>query len=166
MKDESMAETVTLEALTRYTEALRPRLSETLADELHRLGESAGAVPNWLEGGAWLREHDFSALSGHGPMSKILRAVAYTLEQITRNLPAGDNVMLTGIRLSRTVSGCSTYMGLVEVHGERDGAAVLLLDGRFVWDCSAWDVPQSLAAQKRGYACMVEFPEPRFASAP
>ena len=162
-----MAERVTTEALTRYTETLRPHLSEALADELSRLAEAADGVPSWQEGSAWLSEHGFSALSGQGPMPKVLRAVAYTLERLAEELPAaGKDIQATRIRISNTVSGCSSYAGLIEVRGQRDGAEVVVLDGRFIWDCAAWDMPSAAAAQTRGYACMVEFPRPTFAAVP
>ncbi|MBE7559598.1 hypothetical protein HS125_11850 [bacterium] len=151
-----MVEKATAEALARNFEALGEVLSDPLRRELAACVNEAVHLPNWQDGGRWLSEQGFSRLSAEGPISKVLRALAFALERLAQQSP--PDLRVSEIRLSRCRSGCSTYSGEIVAVGELGHERVELLSGRFLWDCAAWGVPSDQAARERGYACMVEFP--------
>lgn len=153
-----MVEEATCSALLRHGQALTEYLDAPLRRELEQLVAEAAAVSNWQDGGRWLRERGFSRLLAQGPISKVLRAFAYTLERLAEH-PLPADLRITALRLSDCASDCSRFTGVVEVTAEKAGNRHSLLSGRFVWDCAVWGMPQAVAAQERGYACMTHFPD-------
>ena len=64
------------------------------------------------------------------------------------------------VSLLDTHSGCSTYTRRVLVEARNEGGETgIRIDGRFLWDCAAHDMPQQQAAQELGYKCLIDFPQ-------
>ncbi len=167
-----MVEQITAETLRLHLSNLLEGdlLEPELALEMENLVEEMDGFSNWLDARKFLLDSHAQKLSGSGPISKFLRTLAFTLEQVDENSAAlkERGARLSRISLSDTTSGCSDFQGALQVIGtDSDGNEVLLQDGRFVWDCAEHGMSQPEAAQKLGYRCMVRFPEfePRVESA-
>lgn len=159
-----MVEQITCNALAAHLAFLKTQglLDEVLAQELERLTKQASVMSNWTDAERYLEGENYQRLHGGGPVSKVLRTLAYLLEQFRSSAAvlAEKGIRVTRIRLQDTLSGCSTYTGQVLAEGQNeDQAGIVLCRGSFVWDCAAHQMPQTQAAQELGYRCMVSFPE-------
>jgi hypothetical protein len=137
-------------------------LDGSLCSELERLTVESVRLSNWTDASHHLPAANYQRLRGSGPVSKVLRTLAYLLERLAQSASelSERGVQISRVRLEDTNSGCSHYAGRIVVEAqEKEGAEIVLFEGPFIWDCSAHGMPQSSAAHQLGYRCMVSFPE-------
>jgi len=159
-----MVETVTKEAVEEHVSYLSSQglLDDSLSSELKRLVEEVDRLSNWTDASHHLPAAGYRRLRGSGPVSKVLRTLAYLLEKLGEGASdlSDRGVRISRIHLEDTHSGCSHYAGRVVVQAsEENGAEIVLFEGPFLWDCAAQGMPQTLAAHTLGYRCMTSFPE-------
>jgi hypothetical protein len=159
-----MVESVTLEALAHYNEKLQAEglLDPLLASEMNRFAAESEKLSNWTDSGRHLPSAGYSRLEATGPVTKVLRTLAFLVERLYEGAGALQErgAQVTRVHLTSAYSGCSNFGGMIEVQAvEQGGAEIVLFEGPFVWDCAAHGLPQTRAAQELGYRCMVSFPE-------
>lgn len=157
-----MVELVTINALQKAVEQLRAagRLERAFLEQLEQLLAVAAEISPWADWSSWAKEKGFDRITGSGPCTKVVRTLAFalsTLAQAERPWPA--DLRLCRFAISSARSGCSDFRGTVCLEAESQGGVLPVFSGPFVWDCAAWGIDQTHAAQQRGYACMVEFPD-------
>ncbi len=158
-----MVEPITTQALLQKTEDLShvKILHPALRDEIIRLVEDSATVSNWIDASQYLSASGYQRIRAGGPVSKVLRTLAYMLEKLDERQAeiVRNDFVVTRVELQDTRSGCSTYSGRIHVQAEdQNGREVVLIDGSFVWDCAEHGIPQTQAARQLGYRCMVSFP--------
>ena len=159
-----MVEEITASAFRNNLQKLQEAnvLTSGLSQDLARLAENLDKVSNWDTGEIYLKQADISSVEAGGPMSKVFRILACTMESLgryTAELADGD-LRIARIEIIDPVSGCSTYSGRLRVQASRpDGREEWIVDGPFLWDCAAHGIPQVQAAQEMGYRCIVDMPE-------
>ncbi len=161
-----MVERITSEAIHSSIEDLISAgvLSEALGGEIRRLEEESSRLSNWTDASRHLPQGGYHRIRAAGPISKVLRTLAYLLSRLSESAPelAGRGIQVSRVHLEDARSGCSDYSGRIVVQAIMpEGAEVVLFEGTFVWDCAAHGLPQPTAAQELGYRCMVSFPEVR-----
>ena len=159
-----MVEEITKKAIETHVPMLRSRgiLDVVLSGELERLTVESSRLSTWTDASHHLPAANYQRLRGAGPISKVLRTLAYLLERLGDASPElmERGVCITRVHLEDVNSGCSHFAGRMMVEArEKEGAEIVLFEGPFLWDCAAHQIPQSLAAQTLGYRCMVSFPE-------
>lgn len=141
-------------------------LDARLAEELTALEGKLDDVSPWLRWDEFAARHDIQLVRGMGPATKVLRVLTFALQAAAAHVGAWpDHLVLTAFEIPQAVAGCSDFRGSVVLrakHGEQDAEVIA---GPFVWDCAAWGVDQTEAAQQRGFDCMVEFPPLQLAAA-
>ncbi|MFH1742783.1 MAG: hypothetical protein ABIH23_27575 [bacterium] len=164
-----MVEKITADAFRYGLQRLKEDsvLSPRLSQDLEGLAESLESVANWEEGESYLKKNQVESIVAGGPMSKVFRLLTCVMEGIGKHVTclSGAGWCIDKMSLLDVNSGCSTYTGcvLVQAHN-KVGETGTLIDGPFLWDCAAHDLPQEQAAQKLGYLCIVDFPEFRLPS--
>ena len=161
-----MVEKITADAFRYGLQRLKEDcvLSPRLTQDLDRLAESLENVANWEEGESYLKKSQVESIEAGGPMRKVFRLLTCVLEGIGKHVAnlSAAGWCIDKISLLDVNSGCSTYTGRVRVQAcNKVGETETLIDGPFLWDCAAHDLPQEQAAQKLGYLCIVDFPEIR-----
>jgi len=161
-----MVEPITAQTLQKNIEQLLENrlLDPALGKELDSLLAGADTLSNWTDTSQFLKREGFSRIQASGPVSKVLRTLTFLLERIadsSAEWSTGEPVTISHITLSNTSSGCSDFRGHIQavIRDESSGKEALLVQGKFVWDCSAQGLPQPQAARDLGYRCMVTFPE-------
>jgi hypothetical protein len=159
-----MVERITEESLIHSVSELKEGclLCPSLADEIGRLVQESEHLSHWTDTARHLAAKGYEQLRASGPVSKVLRTLAFLLERMSESRDDMDarGLQITRVHLLDTRSGCSDFGGRIEVQAsERGGAEIMLIDGLFVWDCAVHGIPQRRAAQELGYRCMVSFPE-------
>lgn len=159
-----MVELVTREAIESHTAALIDGdcITPELGQELLRLLAESDRLSNWTDASRHLPAAGYNRIRAAGPVSKVLRALAFLLERLRDDVGdlRGRELRISRVSLKDTYSGCSDFGGRIAVEAtEPEGAEIVLFEGSFVWDCAAHGLAQSSAAQQLGYRCMVSFPD-------
>lgn len=159
-----MVEPITSQTLQQTAQELflEGLLHPQFQGELLRLVEDSDRVSNWTDASHYLSTAGYQRIKAGGPVSKVLRALAYLMARLEENHQemADRGLQVTRVHFEQTQSGCSTYTGRVQVQVEdKKGTETIFFEGPFVWDCAAHGIPQQQAARELGYRCMVTFPE-------
>jgi len=159
-----MVEKITADAFRSGLDRLNTAdiLSASLGKDLETLREGLEKVSNWTQAENHFKQVGIGAIEASGPMSKVYRILACLMETLEKH--ATDLVergwSIDSVSLLDVESGCSTYTGRLVVRAKnQNGRSTDLIDGPFVWDCAAHGIPQTEAAQKLGYRCIVKFPK-------